>query len=62
MRGIIKKSSIDGKIQNETMERFTERVIGLFELFDKQRINNLIDSMPRRVKYLNLVRGQRLRY
>lgn len=62
VRGAIKKSSIDGQIRNETQEHFSNRVAQILKSFDHQRINNLIDSMPRRVKWLNLVRGQRLKY
>lgn len=62
VRGSIKKSSIAGQIRNETREQFSNRVGGILEAFDKQRINNLINSMPRRIKWLNLVRGQRLKY
>ena len=62
VRRVIKKSSIDGCITKETREEFTDRVQKILLSFDRTRIDNLIDSMPRRLEYLNLLRGQRLRY
>lgn len=62
VRRLIKTSSIEGCIKSESKEEFTDRVMNILLTFDRQRINNLIDSMPRRMKYLNLLRGQRLRY
>ena len=62
IRGVIKKSSLNGHITRETREEFTERAQNLIKSFDVERINNLIDSMPKRLKYLDLLRGQRTRY
>ena len=58
----LRKQALGRHIQRETYEQFQERVIDTIKSFPVKTINNIISSMPRRVKEIIARKGQRLRY
>ena len=50
------------RIMRESKAEFAARVSALLRGFSVERINRLIDSMPRRVAAVTAARGQRVRY
>ena len=62
VRGAIKKDSLQTQIKYESKEEFKTRVSKIMTDLNVQRVNNLINSMPKRVKMLQSVKGQRMKY
>ena len=58
----IKADSLSKQLQKESKVEFIERVRGLLTGFDKNRINNLILSMPKRVQMVFDKKGIRVKY
>ena len=58
----IKTDSLQKQLQRETKEAFIQRVTGLLLDFNKTRIDNLILSMPKRVKMVLANKGLRIKY
>ena len=62
VRGKIKKNYLENVITSELREQFSTRVGQLLSIFDLCRINNLINSMPKRIRLLKKAKGQRIKY
>ncbi len=58
----IKKQSLQNVIQRESEAEFTSRVKQLLLSYDPERVDRLIDSMPRRIQEVLKVKGQRIKY
>ena len=58
----IKSDSLSKQLTFESKETFRERVQNLLVNFDQQKINNIIKSMPKRVKMIKKGKGKRIKY
>lgn len=58
----LNKDAIEQKIISENYEEFTARVLNTLNNFDQQIIDNIIKSMPKRIKSIKERKGQRLKY
>ena len=59
---ILNKQAIRRKISQESYEQFRHRVISTFESLTIETINNIISSMPKRMREIIRRKGQRLKY
>ena len=62
MRDILRKQAIDRKIRKETKAAFTNRCIQTLGLFSCERVNNLVDSYPKRMDEVIKRKGGRTKY
>ena len=62
VRRSIKQDSLRQMMNRESKKKFTQRVKKLFEDYSVTRINNLVESMPKRIKMVLKARGQRIKY
>lgn len=58
----LNSDAVEQKIVRENYHQFTNRVLNTLENFDKQLIDNIIKSMPKRLQNIKERRGQRLKY
>ena len=59
---ILGKQALDQKLTKESRYHFSERIKSLLMSYIIKRINNLIDSLPRRMNLLIEKKGMRLKY
>lgn len=62
IRRSIKEQALQKRLERETKEQFILRVQELLFNFDKDRVNNLILSMPKRVNMVMKKEGIRIKY
>lgn len=62
IRTMIKKDSMKNVIMKESREQFTVRVKQLLLDYDINKINRLIESMPKRIQMVIDSKGQRTKY
>ena len=58
----LQDDAIEQQITKESFDEFSQRVRDVLFNFPVQTINNIIDSMPRRLKMVIKRKGQRIRY
>ena len=58
----LKQDAIDQNIEIESFKEFSKRVIDTITNTDSGVIDNIIESMPKRIKDVIKVRGERLKY
>jgi len=56
------KEALKFGIKQENYEQFSKRVINTINNFDKEKINNIIQSMNKRMKQIRRNNGKRLKY
>jgi hypothetical protein len=62
MRPVLRKSTIEKNIMAESKEQFRNRCVQALGHFSLKRINNLIDSYPRRIAAIIKSKGHRTKY
>ena len=62
LRGKIKKDSIALRVTRESKSKFIARLRAMIESYDQERIDNLINSMPKRVDMIIATKGRRIKY
>ena len=62
IRRNLREEAHNKRITEESMEEFTARVVHTLKLYDPQKVDDIIDSMPKRLKLIEKVRGQRIKY
>jgi transposase len=58
----LRKQAVERQIERETYEQFQVRVIDTINTLPMKAIDNIIGSMPKRIKLILARKGQRLRY
>ena len=58
----LEQDAFEKHITRETKEEFAERIKKTMAEFPVNRINKLIESMPRRVRLVIKAKGRRIRY
>ena len=58
----LKKQAITQNITSESKEQYSQRIIETMQNFNKKTINNLIDSMKKRIDMVLTSNGNRIRY
>lgn len=58
----LRKQAVERQIERETYEQFQVRVIDTINTLPMKAIDNIIGSMPKRIKQILARKGQRLRY
>ena len=62
VRRELDRQSLSGNITHETYEQFSSRVSQTFKLFPGKSIDNIIESMDKRMNMIISRRGQRIKY
>lgn len=62
VRRELNRQSLSGNITHETYEQFSSRVSQTFKLFPSESIDNIIESMDKRMNMIISRRGQRIKY
>ena len=62
IRPILRKEAIEQQITCESMQAFTQRITRALGRFSVTRINNLIDSYPKRIDHVIFGKGNRIKY
>ena len=62
VRRELDRQSFSGNITHETYEQFSSRVSQTFKLFPSESIDNIIESMDKRMNMIISRRGQRIKY